>query len=286
MTAVQLKQDAKWKEIFLETPAFPQTKASHALHALSKDPFDLTSPGAITPERLNQMKAEGAGYTLLYGFERVSNEVMGLLCELAEERKAIEQMEAMQAGEITNFIEGHPSENRAVLHTAIRDLFGSQNASKVAQEAAKLSQKEHEKLNAFCKKLDREKRFSEMIFVGIGGSELGPKALFNGLQFYHRKDRKVHFVCNVDPDDVADKIGKVDLSKTLVVVISKSGTTLETATNEEFLRAEFAKQGLDPKEHFVSVTMPKTPMDDRSRYFESFHVWDYVGGRFSSTSMV
>jgi glucose-6-phosphate isomerase len=185
-----------------------------------------------------------------------------------------------------NFIEGQDSENRAVLHTAIRDFSTQKNPSKVVQEAKEKSALEHKKLKEFVEKIDREKRFSEMIFIGIGGSELGPKALYYGLSFLHRKDRKIHFICNVDPDDVAQTLQNADLKKSLVVVISKSGTTLETATNEEFVRASFIKNGLDPKQHFVSVTMPQTPMDDRTKYLECFHVWDYVGGRYSSTSMV
>jgi glucose-6-phosphate isomerase len=69
-------------------------------------------------------------------------------------------------------------------------------------------------------------------------------------------------------------------------VVSKSGTTLETLTNEEFVRARMVKLGLDPKEHFVAVTGEKSPMDDPSRYLASFYMWDFVGGRYSATSMV
>lgn len=125
-----------------------------------------------------------------------------------------------------------------------------------------------------------------MIFVGIGGSELGPRALYQSLTFLTKKNRAVHFIGNVDPDDVADVLQKVELKKALVVVISKSGTTIETATNEQFLRSRFEGEGLNSKEHFVAVTTPKTPMDDPERYLERFFMWDYVGGRYSGTSMV
>jgi glucose-6-phosphate isomerase len=240
----------------------------------------------VSPSRLSRMKAEGAGFTYLYGFERVTDEVMDALEKLALERGALEQMHAMQQGDVINEIEGYPSEKRAVLHTAMRDIFEDPNSGKEALHARELVEKEHLKLKEFINKIDTEKRYSEMIFIGIGGSELGPRALYQALSFYHKKERKVHFIANVDPDDVALTLNKADLKKSLVVAISKSGTTLETATNEEFVRAEYAKRGLDAKEHFIAITMPKTPMDDLTRYLACFHLWDYVGGRYSATSMV
>ena len=89
-----------------------------------------------------------------------------------------------------------------------------------------------------------------------------------------------------DPDETAQILQKVDLSKTLVICVSKSGTTLETVTNEEFLKKEFIKQGLDPKDHIVAVTSKGSEMDDHKRYLEIFYIWNYIGGRFSPTSMV
>jgi len=272
------------KAEILAAPSFSSTKAFAQL--AHEKPLDLTQEGVLTPARIDAMKSVGAGYTCLYGFERLSEKTISLLMQLADERLAHSQMQMMQSGEVMNFIEGFPSENRAVLHTAIRDFSKEKSSSPIVQKAKEDSLAEHKKLKEFMQKIDQEKKFSEMIFIGIGGSELGPKALYYGLSFLHRKDRKIHFICNVDPDDVAQTLANADLKKSLVVVISKSGTTLETATNEEFVRAHFVKMGLNPKEHFVSVTMPKTPMDDTSKYLECFHVWDYVGGRYSSTSMV
>lgn len=79
---------------------------------------------------------------------------------------------------------------------------------------------------------------------------------------------------------------EIDPKKTLVVVVSKSGSTLETLTNEELVRNFFSKAGVDPKEHFIAVTGEKSPMDNPSRYLGSFYMWDYIGGRYSVTSMV
>ncbi len=98
--------------------------------------------------------------------------------------------------------------------------------------------------------------------------------------------REVYFIANADPDDAAAVLDGLDLSTTLVSVVSKSGTTLETLSNEQLVRERFAAAGLDPARHFVAVTGPQSPMDDGSSYLHSWHVFDSVGGRYSSTSMV
>lgn len=286
MSTATRSLQAAWQKIFLDSPAFDQTNAYKTLMSLSTQPIDLTQEGVLSPERLKSYRAQGAGYTLLYGFERVNDKTLTELFQLASERKALDQMEYMQKGEMVNFIAGFESERRPALHTATRDLFENPQTGQKAQEYRENSLREHQKLQQFLTKIDQEKRFSEMIFVGIGGSELGPRALFQSLGFYTKKDRKVHFIGNVDPDDVGLAVRDADLARSLVVVISKSGTTLETATNEEFLRSEFKKRGLNSKEHFVAVTQPGTPMDDPARYLESFYLWEAIGGRYSSTSMV
>lgn len=286
MAATSQTNQGSWQKAFLDPVSFDQTIAYSELLSLATQPIDFTQDGALTPERLRKFLCTGAGFSLWYGFERVTEKVMQALFDLAQERKVIDQMECMQQGEIVNFITGFDSEKRAALHTATRDIFDQHQTTTIALEAREASLKEHEKLKKFLNKIDQNESFSEMIFVGIGGSELGPCALYQSLGFYAKPGRRVHFVGNVDPDDVGIILKEVDLSKALVVVISKSGTTLETATNEEFFREAFRKKGLIPEKHFVAVTMPKTPMDNPQKYLESFYLWDYVGGRYSSTSMV
>ncbi|MCK5227282.1 MAG: glucose-6-phosphate isomerase, partial [Desulfobulbaceae bacterium] len=128
--------------------------------------------------------------------------------------------------------------------------------------------------------------FTDMINVGIGGSDLGPRALYHALAAYSLPGRKVHFISNVDPDDAAAVLKNINLSRTLVNVVSKSGTTLETLTNEELVKAAFQKAGLDPSAHFIAVTGEKSPMDNPEKYLRSFYMFDYIGGRYSATSMV
>jgi len=261
---------------------FSSAASFKKLQALAQHPIDL--PTVLTPERIGKMAVNALGFQLLYGTERVDEKVMAQLFSLAEEAKALEKMAAMQKGETINRIEGFESENRTVLHTAMRDLFDHRQTTPAAKDASDRAERELHKLEKFL--TQTEGKFTDLIQIGIGGSDLGPRALAVALQPFHRPNHRVHFISNVDPDDANGILASVDLKKTLVVVVSKSGTTLETLTNEEFVRARFSKMGIPPKDHFVAVTGEKSPMDDPSRYLASFYIWDFVGGRYSATSMV
>lgn len=267
-------------------PSFRRLKSTIRLNELAEAPFDLTQVDNLTPKRIESMHIDACGLKLFYGTERVSEITLSALFELAEETAVMDKMKAMQSGQIVNFIEGYESEQRAVLHTAMRDFFEHRHTSAPAKEATELAYKELEKLKDFLKSIEKDNRFTDLIQIGIGGSDLGPKAVYLAIEAFHKHDRRVHFLSNVDPDDGARIFRSVDLEKTLVVVVSKSGTTLETLTNEEFAREKFVKAGLSPKDHFLAVTGKDSPMDDPQKYLESFYIWDYIGGRYSATSMV
>lgn len=269
----------------IEQKMFRQYKANHVLKGLATTPFDLTREGNLSKERIDKYAAQAGDFKLLFATERVNDDVLQALKELGQEAQLIEKMEAMQRGDVINKIEGVKSENRMVLHTAMRDLFQHPNPGKNAKEAAKAAKKECDKLADFLKSIDH-KDFTDLIQIGIGGSDLGPRALYIALQAYKKKGRNVHFISNVDPDDAANVLKNLDLKKTLVVVVSKSGTTLETLTNEELVRTKFKETGLKSEEHFISVTGEKSPMDNPARYLASFYIWDFIGGRYSATSMV
>jgi glucose-6-phosphate isomerase len=195
-----------------------------------------------------------------------------------------------------NRIEGHESENRQVLHFATRDVFADlpdPNPSPGTADAVKRAKGELAKLETFLGDLEQGrlknaegKSFTDLVNVGIGGSDLGPKALYMAVLPYRLKDRRVHYVSNVDPDDAAQTLQTLDLSRTLVNVVSKSGATLETLTNETLVREAFLKKGLTPEKQFVCVTGEGSPMDNPARYLRSFYMFDYIGGRYSATSMV
>ncbi len=273
------------KEYSMASTSFYHSSATQKLKKLALAPQDLTQ-GKLTLERIFSYVLDCCGYKLLYGTEQVNDEIIQALKELAEETQAIKKMENMQNGEKVNCIEGYPSENRPALHTATRDFFDLPNKAKEASEAALFCKQEITKLKNFIQKIGQENKFQELISIGIGGSDLGPKAHYLALEHLLLPNRKVHFISNVDPDNLAMVLGSANLSQSLVLINSKSGTTLETATNEAIARKAFKDAGLDPKEHFISASMPGSLLDNKQNYLECFYIKDWVGGRFSTTSPV
>lgn len=260
--------------------------AAQKLKEEAKSPIDLRKKGLLSPQRIERFQSQACGFKLLYATEKVSEETLSNLYQLAEEMGALKKMGDMQAGKTMNFIAGYPSENRPVLHTAVRDHFSQPNRAIEAQKAQAQAKNEIEKLKQFIDKIDKKNQFTDLLFVAIGGSELGPKAHYIALEAFKKAKRQVHFIGNIDPDSAAAALNSVDLSKTLVLIVSKSGTTMETCSNEAFLRSHFEKKGVDPKQHFIAITSKGSVMDDKSHYLEVFNLWDWVGGRFSTTSMV
>ena len=267
-----------------------QLPSHAALQARGSKPFDLTAPGALGARRIKDYICSMAGFDLLYGTQRVDEAVLDTLQNLADEAGVVEQFLAMKKGAVMNRIEGFESENRQVLHTATRDLFA---ATPLASEASAQAARELAKLERFLDELaggvivnSRGESFTAMVQVGIGGSDLGPRALYHALAAFRVSGRRVAFISNVDPDDAAGVLAELDLSRTLVNVVSKSGTTLETLTNEELVRQAYKDAGLDPRAHFVAVTGEGSPMDNPALYLRSFYMYDYIGGRYSATSMV
>ncbi|MBI4081033.1 MAG: glucose-6-phosphate isomerase [Candidatus Lambdaproteobacteria bacterium] len=271
-------------------------RAYKTLQELARQPYDLTRPGALSPERIGALRASACGFDLLYGTERVEPRTLEALETLARETRAREQFRMLMAGEVMNRIEGHESENRRVLHFASRDAFDDLPApfdAGKAGDAALAARRELEKLKKFLRQLEWKEvvnaegqPFTDLVNVGIGGSDLGPRALYLALLPYRLPGRRVHFVSNVDPDDAAQVLAGLDLSRTLVNVVSKSGSTLETLTNESLVRHAFEQARLPPEKHFLCVTGEGSPMDNPKRYLRSFYMFDYIGGRYSATSMV
>ena len=274
----------------LNTTGLDELPVYEKLMKLARNPHDLTTPGALSPARIAAYKASAAGFDLLYSTQRIDDTVINGLQQLADQSGAVDQFLAMKRGAVMNKIAGFESENRQVLHTACRDIFSD---SPCNAEASLQAKQQLEKLKVFLAELDKGavtnsqgESFTDYINIGIGGSDLGPRALYLALSAYTRKKRRIHFISNVDPDDAAAILKNTDLSRTLVGVVSKSGSTLETLTNEEMVRAAYSKAGLDSRHHFVAITGQGSPMDNPGKYLRSFHMYDYIGGRYSATSMV
>lgn len=269
---------------------FVELKAVHKLQELARSPYTLSAPNALSPDRLAAYRVSSCGFDFLYGTQRVDDQVMQALQELADEAGLIEQFRAMKSGAVMNRIIGHESEERQVLHTACRDTF---TENPLAPEATAEAKNQLARLQTFLADVDhgsicnaKGEPFTTMVQVGIGGSDLGPRALYLALKRYCQKGRKACFIANVDPDDAVAVLSDLDLSRTLINVVSKSGTTLETLTNEELVRSALTAAGLDPARHIIAVTGAGSPMDDPNKYLASFHMYDYIGGRYSASSMV
>jgi glucose-6-phosphate isomerase len=264
---------------------FNQYKAVEKLRELERSPIDLTVDGVLSAKRVEEMSASALGIKMLYASERVTSKVLESLYDLAKEANVFEKISAMQAGDVINKIEGFESENRSVLHTAMRDFFDNQQTSKVAKEASEAAYLEMEKLKVFLEDVKKHD-FTEIVQIGIGGSDLGPRAIYLALEAYKKKERRAHFISNVDPDDAHRVLSELNIEKTLFVIVSKSGSTLETLTNEEIVKKFILSKGLIPKDHMVAVTGQGSPLDNPEKYRASFYMWDYIGGRYSVTSMV
>jgi glucose-6-phosphate isomerase len=265
--------------------------AVEKLQELASRPYDLTGQDALLRDgRITNYVCQARLFRLLYATQRVDDAVLHALQELADECELVRQFQEMRRGAVLNQIHGYESERRQVLHTACRDIFTDNPQEKEASEKAQI---ELHKLEVFLKEIEngsvvnaKGESFTTLINVGIGGSDLGPRSIYEALKPYGKPGRRVHFIANVDPDDASEVLKSVDLSRTLVVIVSKSGSTLETLTNETIVAESLKAAGLDPARHCLAVTGQGSPMDDPDKYLRSFYLYDYVGGRYSSTSMV
>ncbi len=269
---------------------FVELKTVQWLTELAQNPYNLTGSDSLPPERIAACRASACGFDLLYGTQRVDDSVLTALQDLADEAGLVDQFKAMKRGKVMNRIIGHASEERQVLHTACRDIFSD---APLAPEATAQAKDQLARLQSFLADMEsgaicnaKGEPFTTMLQVGIGGSDLGPRALYLALEKYRLPGRSAKFIANVDPDDAAAVLASLDMSRTLINVVSKSGTTLETRTNEDLVRAALVEAGLNPAKHLVAVTGAGSPMDDPAKYLASFHMYDYIGGRYSATSMV
>jgi glucose-6-phosphate isomerase len=169
-----------------ECRAFTETSVYEKLTVLAENPYDLTGTDALTKaDRLSRYVVRSPMLNFHYATQRVDDSVLGLLQQLADELDLVGQFTSMRRGAVLNRIEGYESEDRQVLHTSSRDLFSSPPAEPVATAAAR---KELDKLQTFLERIaagtltNREgKPFDTMVHVGIGGSDLGPRAIYESL---------------------------------------------------------------------------------------------------------
>ena len=231
------------------------------------------------------------GMTYNYASKQVDEEVLGMLADLAKESDLEGKFKELYNGAMIN-----TGEKRLVLHHLTRGQLGDDviadgtdkrafytgEQAKIAEFAAKVHAGE------ICN-ADGEK-FTTVVQIGIGGSDLGPRAMYIALENWARANGKLlmdaKFISNVDPDDAVSVLETIDVAHSLFILVSKSGTTLETLTNEAFVKNALVSRGLDPSNHMLAVTSETSPLASNSGYLAAFFMDDYIGGRYSSTSAV
>ncbi|MGN0350628.1 MAG: glucose-6-phosphate isomerase [Roseburia sp.] len=248
--------------------------------------------GANGAERVKKYSVPmGEGLVYNYAAKQVDDKVLAALAKLAEETQLVEKFEALYNGEVVN-----TGEKRRVLHHMTRGQLGEavvadgvdKRTFYVEQQnrIAELANKVHsgEITNAAGEK------FTTVVQIGIGGSDLGPRAMYLALENWAKVNNtfkmEAKFISNVDPDDAAAVLNGIDVAHSLFVLVSKSGTTLETLTNESFVKDALKNAGLDASKHMIAVTSETSPLAKSDDYLAAFYMDDYIGGRFSSTSAV
>ncbi|GHV74642.1 glucose-6-phosphate isomerase [Spirochaetia bacterium] len=274
---------------------FDTTEAYKKLSALPKKGKDFTS--LLTAVRVKaSMVPAGGGLTYSWAAKGVEQAELDALQALADEQDLIGKYKALLDGELVN-----TGENRKVLHHLLRGQGGLAATGKSVvhegKDLGKFYAQERERFSVFAElvragkiKGSTGKSFSAVVQIGIGGSDLGPRALYLALENWAVKEGQrfltAKFISNVDPDDASQVVSSVPLDETVFVLVSKSGTTQETLSNELFVKDKLKKAGLDPSKHIVAVTSESSPLAHNPAYLDSFYIDDFIGGRYSSTSAV
>ena len=243
-------------------------------------------------ERGERMAVEAAGIYFDYSKNRITDETLGLLLQLAGESGLRDHIDAMFRGDKINV-----SEKRAVLHVALRAPRGAS----ILHDGQNVVPEVHavlDKMAAFADRLrggawtgHTGKRIRNVINIGIGGSDLGPVMAYEALRHYSERTMTFRFVSNVDGTDFAEAVHDLDPAETLFIVSSKTFTTLETMTNahtaRDWLLAGLKGEQAATAKHFVAVS---TNAEEVTKFgidtANMFGFWDWVGGRYSMDSAI
>ena len=267
-----------------------QTTAWKALNQHFADTdFDLRTLFQNNPERFNQFSRVRPNYVFDFSKNLINDETFELLIKLAEETELKSSIEKMFSGDKINETEG-----RAVLHTALRDFSGKeifvdgQNIKPGIEKVLNQMKAFSERIISGEHKGFSGKEITDVVNIGIGGSDLGPVMVCSALK--HFKTRlNVHFVSNVDGNHIAEVVKNLDPETTLFIIASKTFTTQETMTNAETAKNWFLKSGKqeDVAKHFVALSTNIQLVKSFGIAEENiFEFWDWVGGRYSLWSAI
>ena len=251
--------------------------------------FEMRSLFEYNPERFSQFSIKRENYLFDFSKNLIDEKTLELLLNLAEECKLDEAIKAMFSGEIIN-----ETENRAVLHTALRDfspepiLVDGKNIKPEIKKVLDQMKSFSEKIISGDHKGFSGKEITDVVNIGIGGSDLGPVMVCSALK--HFKTRlNAHFVSNVDGNDIAEILKDLNPETTLFIIASKTFTTQETITNANSAKDWFLKSGKigDVAKHFVALSTNTKAVKEFGIAGENiFQFWDWVGGRYSLWSAI
>lgn len=250
----------------------------------------------LSAERIEKSNIKlGGGLVYNYAAMPVDDDVLSDLQKLSEEMELIDKYKAILSGERMN-----TGENRLVLHQLTRGNVLKKDVIADGENKEDFYKGELLKIKEFASKIrsgeikgSTGKKFKTICQIGIGGSDLGPRALYLALEGWAKgtktKTLEGKFISNVDPDDAAAAIASLNLETTLFVLVSKSGTTQETLTNRDLVLNVLSSspiEGFVASKHMVAVTSKTSPLAADKSLLASFFIDDYIGGRYSSTSAV
>lgn len=258
-------------------------------HFYATKSFAMKDQFKADSERADRFTIQWKDFYVDYSKNRISQETMDLLLELANEVNLKENIQKYFDGDVINETEG-----RAVLHTALREKESSSvyvDGKNIIPEIYEVKQKIKQFSEAIIsgdKKGHTGKAFTDVVNIGIGGSDLGPAMVTEALLHY-KNHLNVHFVSNVDGDHVQEVIKKLNPETTLFVIVSKTFTTQETLTNAMTLRKWFLRHATEDAvaKHFVAVSTNLEKIKEFGIAEDNvFPMWNWVGGRFSLWSAV
>ena len=251
--------------------------------------FEMRSLFQYNPERFSQFSIQRENYLFDFSKNLIDKKTIELLLNLAKECKLEESIKAMFSGEIIN-----ETENRAVLHTALRDfspkpiLVDGKNIKPEIKKVLDQMKTFSEKIISGTHKGFSGKQITDVVNIGIGGSDLGPVMVCSALK--HFKTRlNVHFVSNVDGNHLVETLKNLNAETTLFIIASKTFTTQETMTNGNSAKSWFLESGKieDVEKHFVALSTNIKSVKEFGIAEENiFQFWDWVGGRYSLWSAI
>lgn len=271
---------------------FDELESAAALSKLNRVDLANAMSGDNGAKRVREYSVPmAAGLTYNYAAKAVDEDVLAVLEKLASEAQLTEKYEALYNGEVIN-----TGEKRLVLHQLTRGQLGNTVTADGVDKRA-FYKEQQDRIADFAKKVHSGEitnaageKFTTVVQIGIGGSDLGPRAMYLALENWAKANNtfkmEAKFISNVDPDDASAVLGSIDVAHSIFVLVSKSGTTLETLTNESFVKDALTKAGLDASRHMIAVTSETSPLAKSDDYLAAFFMDDYIGGRYSSTSAV